>query len=23
MIRGEIWWAEFGIPYGSEAGSKP
>jgi mRNA interferase MazF len=20
MIRGEIWWAEFGIPYGSEAG---
>ena len=18
MIRGEIWWAEFGIPYGSE-----
>jgi len=24
MIRGEIWWAEFGIPYGSEAGySRP
>jgi len=20
MIRGEIWWAEFGIPYGSETG---
>ena len=20
MIRGEIWWAEFGIPYGSEPG---
>ena len=20
MIRGEIWWAEFSIPYGSEAG---
>ena len=20
MIRGEIWWAEFGMPYGSEAG---
>ena len=20
MIRGEIWWAEFGIPYRSEAG---
>jgi len=20
MIRGEIWWVEFGIPYGSEAG---
>jgi len=20
MTRGEIWWAEFGIPYGSEAG---
>jgi mRNA interferase MazF len=20
MIRGEIWWAEFGIPYGSEVG---
>jgi mRNA interferase MazF len=20
MIRGEIWWAEFGIPYGSEIG---
>jgi len=24
MIRGEIWWAEFGIPYGSEIGfSRP
>jgi mRNA interferase MazF len=20
MIRGEIWWVAFGIPYGSEAG---
>jgi mRNA interferase MazF len=20
MTRGEIWWAEFGIPYGSEVG---
>ncbi|MCL1837060.1 MAG: type II toxin-antitoxin system PemK/MazF family toxin [Treponema sp.] len=20
MIRGELWWAEFGIPYGSETG---
>ena len=20
MMRGEIWWAEFGMPYGSEAG---
>jgi mRNA interferase MazF len=20
MTRGEIWWAEFGTPYGSEAG---
>ena len=20
MIRGELWWAEFGIPYGSEIG---
>ena len=20
MMRGEIWWAEFGIPYGSEIG---
>jgi mRNA interferase MazF len=20
MIRGEIWWVEFDIPYGSEAG---
>jgi mRNA interferase MazF len=20
MIRGEIWWAEFGTPYGSEIG---
>jgi len=24
MIRGEIWWVEFGIPYGSEIGySRP
>jgi mRNA interferase MazF len=24
MTRGEIWWAEFGIPYGSEIGySRP
>jgi len=24
MIRGEIWWAEFGIPHGSEIGySRP
>ena len=24
MIRGEIWWGEFGIPYGSEIGySRP
>jgi len=24
MIRGELWWAEFGIPYGSEIGySRP
>jgi mRNA interferase MazF len=22
MMRGEIWWAEFGIPFGSEAGYK-
>jgi mRNA interferase MazF len=22
MTRGEIWWAEFGMPYGSEAGYK-
>ncbi|MDR1025087.1 MAG: type II toxin-antitoxin system PemK/MazF family toxin [Treponema sp.] len=22
MIRGEIWWADFGIPFGSEAGFK-
>jgi mRNA interferase MazF len=22
MIRGEIWWAQFGIPSGSEAGYK-
>ena len=20
MIRGEIWWLDFGIPYGSEPG---
>jgi len=20
MTRGELWWADFGIPYGSEAG---
>ncbi|MDR2900950.1 MAG: type II toxin-antitoxin system PemK/MazF family toxin [Treponema sp.] len=20
MIRGELWWADFGIPFGSEAG---
>ena len=20
MTRGEIWWAEFGVPYGSEIG---
>jgi mRNA interferase MazF len=20
MIRGEIWWADFGIPFGSEVG---
>lgn len=20
MIRGEIWWADFGIPFGSESG---
>ena len=20
MMRGELWWAEFGIPYGSEIG---
>jgi mRNA interferase MazF len=20
MIRGEIWWVDFGIPFGSEAG---
>jgi mRNA interferase MazF len=20
MIRGEIWWADFGLPFGSEAG---
>ncbi len=20
MIRGEIWWADFGIPFGSEPG---
>ena len=24
MIRGEIWWVDFGIPYGSEPGySRP
>jgi mRNA interferase MazF len=24
MMRGEIWWAEFGVPYGSEIGySRP
>lgn len=22
MIRGDIWWADFGIPYGSELGFK-
>jgi mRNA interferase MazF len=22
MIHGEIWWAQFGIPFGSEAGYK-
>jgi mRNA interferase MazF len=22
MMHGEIWWAEFGIPFGSEAGYK-
>jgi len=22
MIRGEIWWADFGIPFGSEPGFK-
>ena len=22
MTRGEIWWADFGIPYGSEPGFK-
>ncbi len=22
MIRGEIWWADLGIPYGSEPGYK-
>jgi mRNA interferase MazF len=22
MIRGEIWWADFGIPFGSEPGYK-
>ncbi len=22
MIRGEIWWADLGIPYGSEPGFK-
>jgi mRNA interferase MazF len=20
MIRGELWWADFGLPFGSEAG---
>ena len=22
MIRGEIWWADFGLPFGSEPGFK-
>lgn len=22
MIRGEIWWVDFGIPFGSEPGKK-
>jgi mRNA interferase MazF len=22
MIRGDIWWADFGIPFGSEPGSR-
>ncbi|MBP5176705.1 MAG: type II toxin-antitoxin system PemK/MazF family toxin [Treponema sp.] len=22
MIRGEIWWVDFGIPYGSEPGHR-
>jgi mRNA interferase MazF len=22
MIRGEIWWADFGIPFGSKPGCK-
>jgi len=22
MIRGEIWWADFGVPFGSESGFK-
>jgi mRNA interferase MazF len=22
MTRGELWWADFGIPFGSEAGYK-
>jgi len=22
MTRGEVWWADFGIPFGSEPGSK-
>ena len=22
MIRGELWWADFGIPFGSELGFK-
>ena len=22
MIRGEIWWADFGVPFGSEPGFK-
>jgi len=22
MIRGELWWADYGIPYGSEPGYK-
>ena len=22
MIRGEVWWVDFGIPYGSEPGRR-